>query len=304
MLAAVLFDMETAGHFASTAVATPPFAKRAMRAIWSVLPRCALSYNLGKLVTRTLLRPSATTWPVLERFGGKCPMVLDLGSFVANDLYCLDDHYEAVTLRLWRRLARQSRTILDVGSHIGTFALVAAAENQAARIIAVEATSGHFTSLRHHSAAFPNVIPVQAAIADRATEMWFCADGSNDGGGYLSVERPPGVECQPVATRTLEQLCAEYDIGQLDLMKLDVEGFEHKLLAEDREFWRRHAPTHLIVEITSDRRNCGPTNELFRAMARRGYRAQRVQGLYTVPWGKPEALANWHFTRGEAASAR
>ena len=114
-----------------------PLPKRIMRSVWSVLPRCRLSFNLGKLVTRTVLRPELRSLPVDIRFASSIPMRLDLASFVANDLYCLDDHYESVTLQLWRTLARQASLILDVGSHIGTFSLVATAANPQARIVAV-----------------------------------------------------------------------------------------------------------------------------------------------------------------------
>lgn len=278
-----------------------PFPKRLMRAVWSVLPRCALSFNLGKVLTRTLLRPASTRQVVTVQFAGRIPLALDLGSFVANDLYCLDDHFEATTLRLWRQLARQARTILDVGSHIGTFALVAAEANPQARIIAVEALAGHFGNLRRHSARYPHIVPVQAAIADRARDMWFCTDDRNDGGGHLSHDRPPDGDGQPVTTRTLEQLCAEQGLDRVDLMKLDVEGFEPWLLTADSEFWRRYAPTDLIVEITVDRSQPGPTDDLFRAMAGRGYQARRVQGLHALPWGKSVDLANWHFHRACSA---
>jgi hypothetical protein len=80
-------------------------------------------------------------------------------------------------------------------------------------------------------------------------------------------------------------------------MKMDVEGFEHVLLTHDDAFFGAHAPRHVIVELTIDRANPGPTEELFAAMRRRGYEARRIQGLYALPFGKSYDLANWHFQR-------
>ena len=105
-----------------------PLAKRLLRWTWRYLPRTALTYDIGKLVTRTLLQPEREPWSVPALFAGKVPMTLNLGALTANDLYCLDEQYEANTLRLWRRLAKGARGILDVGSHVGAFALLAAAE--------------------------------------------------------------------------------------------------------------------------------------------------------------------------------
>jgi FkbM family methyltransferase len=274
-----------------------PASKRAMRAAWSVLPRSKLSYDLGKLITRSLLRPEAQPHPVAVRFANLIPMRLDLASFVANDLYCLDDHYESVTLRLWRELAREARVILDIGSHIGTFALVAAAVNPKTSIVAVEADPNNFGLLRDHCATYPNVVPVHAAIADRAGQMWFCPGQENDGAGRLSVERPADGSGFPVQTCSLAELCRQQSIATVDLMKLDVEGFEHTLMATDSDFWKEFPPAHLIVELTCDKNTPQRTEELFRAMERRGYRAQRIQGLYAVPFGKSCDLANWHFWR-------
>jgi FkbM family methyltransferase len=249
------------------------------------------------MVTRTLLKPERDPMPVHVEFSGNIPMSLDLSAFVANDLFCMDDHYESVTLNLWRRLAQESKVILDIGSHIGTFALVAASVNPKARVISVEADGNIFAILRGHAAAFPNMTALHAAIADRESPMWFCPVGGNDGGGFLSQTRPDDPRSYPVTTQTLSRLCTAQGIGTVDLMKMDVEGFEHVLLTHDEAFFRAHAPKHIIVELTVDRANRGPTEALFSAMQKRGYRARRIQGLYAIPFGKPHDLANWHFER-------
>lgn len=278
-----------------------PFGKRLMRAVWSVLPSTAWSYNCGKLLTRTIFRPAPHSRPIQVDFAGQIPMTLDLSSFVANDLYCLDEHYESTTLRLWRQLARQSRTILDIGSHIGTFALVAADANPKAQIIAVEADAVIFKSLQKHCETYRNITPVNAAIADRLTRMWFRPQPGNDGGGSLSATKPDGSQAFEISTLTLDDLCTSQNVGSVDLMKLDVEGFEHVLLTrEDDPFWTAHAPAHLIIELTIDKRDRARTDQLFSVMQRRGYRVERIQGLYAVPWGKPTDLANWHFCQSTA----
>jgi FkbM family methyltransferase len=277
--------------------AAPP-AKRLMRAIWTrLLPRTHLTFNIGKLITRTVLKPDGTPHPVRVTFAGSVPMTLDLGTFVANDLFCMDDHYESVTLRLWRRLAQDASVILDIGSHIGTFALVAASTNPKARIVSVEADGNIFALLREHTTPFPNITALHAAIADRESPMWFCPIGGNDGGGFLSLTRPDDPRSYPVTTQTLSRLCTAQGIGGVDLMKMDVEGFEHVLLTHDDAFFNAHAPRHVIVELTIDRADPGPTEALFAAMRRRGYEARRIQGLYALPFGKRSDLANWHFQR-------
>ncbi|NUN92926.1 MAG: FkbM family methyltransferase [Verrucomicrobiae bacterium] len=145
-----------------------PFSKRCMRVVWRALPRTRWSYNLGKLLTRTFLRPESRSCQVEMRFAGGIPMSLDLASFVGNDLYCFDDHYESVTLQRWRALAREASTVLDIGSHFGTFALVAAHENPSARVIAVEADKRIAAILRKHAAHYPKIEVLHAAVTEKA----------------------------------------------------------------------------------------------------------------------------------------
>lgn len=269
-----------------------------MRAVWMALPKSRLSFNLGKLLTRTVLRPGHGSHPVRVRFGGRIPMTLDLGTFVANDLYCMDEHFESVTLRLWREQARAAAVVLDIGSHIGTFALEAADANPRARVIAVEADPHHFSLLAGHCVAYPNITPIHAAIADQPGQMWFQPGGANDGNGHLCAEQPSDPAAFAIQTHTLAEICESQNLTRVDLMKLDVEGMEYRLLAGGNTFWETFAPAHLIMELTADKRAPDETAEIFRMMEKRGYRARRLQGLYAVPWGKRFDLANWHFTRG------
>ncbi len=277
-----------------------PTAKRLMRLLWKGLPRTSATFDLGKLITRSILRPESGSLSVDVQFSGRIPMRLDLSSFVANDLYCLDDHYESITLKLWRKLALDAKVILDVGSHIGTFALVAAEANPHARIVCVEADGNIYGHLKFHTERYPNITAVHAAIADSSTNMWFCPLGGNDGGGFLTTAKPSNERCYPVTTHTLLNLCGERNIVAIDLMKLDVEGFEYELLTRNDDFFSKHSPKHLLVELRRDHNDATKSDEIFAAMARRGYSARRVQGLYAVPFGKDHDLANWHFEKARA----
>ncbi len=274
-----------------------PLLKGAMRAVWRLLPRSKLSYNVGKMLTHTVLRPSSKPKPVITHFGGKMPMELDLGDFTANDLFCLDTHYESVTLDLWKTLAKTASVVLDVGGHLGTYSLVAADANPQARVIAVEADADNFSLLRRHCAPYPNIKPVHAAIAERHTTLWFHTDSTNAGGGYLSETNLGNLGCYQIETRSLTDVCRSEGVSKVDLVKIDVEGYEHALLVHDSEFWRIYKPNHLFVEIKRDTSYKATSEALFNVMHRRGYAARRVQGLYALPFGRADDLANWYFWR-------
>ena len=275
-----------------------------MRSIWLRLPRSGFTYNIGKLLTRTILKPEAASTAAEISFARQYPMSLDLEDIVCNDLYCMDDHYEAPTLALWRGLARKSDTILDLGSHVGVFACTAAAANPRAKVIAVEAFDRNAAMLKKNATSFPNLKPVHAAIGVTPGQKVFRVSPIT-GGGYLeddsgAVLSTPGTRDQSgvsfvVEAVTLAGLCEREQLETIELMKMDVEGLEHALLTGQEEFWKRWRPQHVLVEITISKARPQIGDEIFAAMSRRGYRFRRVEGLYAIPWFQSEDLANWHF---------
>jgi len=278
-----------------------------MRAIWRRLPRAGWTYKLAKVLTRSVLKPETTSLVEDVRLGGRFAMRFDLSDIVGNDLYCMDDHYEALTLALWCSLAEDAETILDLGSHIGLFACAAASVNRHARVIAVEAFAPNVRLLRTNASQFSNLTAVEAAIGVTSGCRTFRVSPIT-GGGYVEDDDPgrpstPGTRDRTgegfvLDTIDLAELCARQSIGSIDLMKMDLEGLEEPLLTGQEEFWARWSPRHVIVEITVSRSRRDPETRMFETMAKRGYRCRRVEGLYTIPWFQQEDLANWHFWKG------
>lgn len=282
---------------------SPALRKRAMRALWRRLPRTGLSYKLAKGLTRTLLRPESRPQELDVALTGGFTMRVDLADIVGNDLFCMDDHYEALSMRLWRDLARTAATVVDFGSHGGLFACAAAAVNPRARVIAVEAFAPNAALLRVNARQFGNLEAIEAAIGVSGGRRRFRLSAITGGGfveeGDAGGTTPPGIRGQSrdsfeIDTVTLADFCAQHRIQRIDLMKLDLEGLEHPILTGQDEFWTRHAPAHVLVEIA--RRSTGAgRDDVFHAMTARGYRHRRVERLYTIPWLRADELANWYF---------
>lgn len=282
----------------------PPAAKRWMRAVWLRLPRSRWSYRLAKLLTRTVLRPEREPLHVEARVAGRFAMRLDLSNVAGNDIYCMDDHYEAATLALWSRLALRASTVVDLGAHAGLYACAAAARNPAARVIAVEAFPPNAKLLRENAAPFPNLTAAEMAIGLTGGPAVFRLSPITSG-GYVdetTAEQAvtPGRRDQTgegfaVDAVSLVHFCERLAIERIDLMKMDLEGLEPSLLAGQEDFWSRWAPRDLIVELTIGRPRTAIDDRAFVAMATRGYRFRRVERLYTFPFFRGEDLANWHF---------
>jgi len=128
----------------------------------------------------------------------------------------------------------QPRVVVDIGAHIGAFALLARALWPAARIVACEADPENARLLRHNLACHEGIEIVEAAIVrDDETHVEFHAVGnkahSNSGGGSLCRPEPDS-EVIRVPALSIARLWESYGLVDCDLLKLDCEGSELPLL--------------------------------------------------------------------------
>ena len=69
------------------------------------------------------------------------------------------------------KYARAPRVIVDAGANIGLASVFLASQHPAARIIAIEPEAENFHQLLKNVSAFPNRIPIQAALWNKLGEV-------------------------------------------------------------------------------------------------------------------------------------
>lgn len=140
--------------------------------------------------------------------------------------------YEVWVLRVYSQPGfevREGDVVLDVGAHIGMFTLQASA--RAAKVVAFEPTPENFALLRENVQrnARHNVVPVNAALAEKSGERTFYLSGTNTG-GHSFYQASDTVSSIRVRTVSLEETVREHGLERIDLLKLDCEGGEHEVL--------------------------------------------------------------------------
>ncbi|WP_448612604.1 FkbM family methyltransferase [Modestobacter sp. URMC 112] len=184
--------------------------------------------------------------------------------FVAVDSQVLEQLYwageqgwEPELLPWWRACCRDARSVLELGTNVGYFAVQGARAAPGVRYVAVEPHPVSAGICRTHL-ALNGVTSVEvveaAAVADPAvtvTSLLVPADqAATPTVAFLSsdTELPADMTRDVVAAHDV----AAVDIGRLldgvDLIKMDVEGQEHVLLGAMRDHLRERRPT-LFVEV-------------------------------------------------------
>ena len=151
-------------------------------------------------------------------------------------------------------LLRPAAVAIDVGAGIGEWTVpLARAVGAAGRVLAIE-------PLPRSAAALESTL---AANALRQAEVVHCAAGDQDGIAELAVPivtsaridtgtariepAGPDHEALQVPLRSLDSLQAERGLDRLDLIKIDVEGHERRVLDGAAISLDRHRPV-LVIE--------------------------------------------------------
>ena len=145
--------------------------------------------------------------------------------------------YEKAETRFFQSACRDGMTFLDVGANLGYYtALAARAVGPNGRVLAVEPDPDSFGYLEQTIAAnaVGNVkaFPVAASDAHAILPLYISTDNRGDNRLYASDEERPQVE---VEARPLDALLRENKIETVDLIKIDVQGYEPKVIAGLRE---------------------------------------------------------------------
>ncbi|MFL2942661.1 MAG: FkbM family methyltransferase [Limisphaerales bacterium] len=145
--------------------------------------------------------------------------------------------YEKAETRFFQSACRDGITFLDVGANLGYYtALAARAVGPNGRVLAVEPDPDSFGYLEQTIAAnaVGNVeaFPVAASDTPAMLPLYISTDNRGDNRLYAPDEERPQVE---VEARPLDALLRESKIETVDLIKIDVQGYEPKVIAGLRE---------------------------------------------------------------------
>jgi FkbM family methyltransferase len=199
---------------------------------------------------------------------------LDLSDFIQRHMYA--GSYERIESQIVRRLLQPGMTFVDVGANVGYYtALAAEAVGSQGRVLAFEPSEYAFPRLKRMVEAnrLTWVTPFQCGLAESPGQIVLYGGSEHDAFNNHTATMVPNdnPNRRLVPTDTLDCVAERLDIRRVDMMKIDVDGFEmhvlrgaRRLLEESRiavimlecsEFWfeRMHTSTAEIMEYLKAR---------------------------------------------------
>ncbi len=140
--------------------------------------------------------------------------------------------YNLEELDFLRAHSRKGGVFVDVGANVGTYALALARHvGESGKVIAIEphpVTHARLKFNREASGA-TQVTLVAAAAGPADGELLIETDGDNLGASHIVTGKPAGNAIRVPALR-LQRILDEAGVSQVDALKIDVEGFEDRVL--------------------------------------------------------------------------
>jgi FkbM family methyltransferase len=169
----------------------------------------------------------------------------------------------------------ETDVILDVGAHIGTFAMLAASRVSRGAVYAIEACEDTFNYLRINAALnrLENLSTFHLALSDRRGTCLLYYDYGNWGHSMVNQlsNRSEAVECC-----TLQQFFDENHIGTCSFIKFNCEGAEFPILLSSPtsllrrvgkmlvlyhcDLWTKNTPEELLTHLGASGFKCTVTN--------------------------------------------
>lgn len=120
-------------------------------------------------------------------------------------------------------------TIFDIGANIGSLTVGFASMFPDATIYAFEPTPDLYTILKKNCQPYPNVIPINAALASKTVDGYVYSYPKHNS-NYFEYKKHSKKVCIPTKCYSCYDYIIENDIKSIDLMYMDINGWESEVL--------------------------------------------------------------------------
>jgi FkbM family methyltransferase len=194
-------------------------------------------------------------------------------------------------LRYLERVLSPGQVFVDGGANLGIYTIVAAKlVGPQGQVLAFEPRPEAFTTLQ-----------CSVALNQLSNTKIFYKALSDHEGKFLLNSRETAVEVKEemqVDTTTIDLALLDEGISQVDVLRLDVEGFEELVLRGAREMLRRHSPVILFSMSQAPERLRLASDGAWQLLKSLGYEFytlgnhRELVELYTPRFGQTIAIKN------------
>lgn len=193
---------------------------------------------------------SGKTADLIRLPGTRQKMIVDRSDRIGSLFFWFGSHHRH-QISLAKKLLPEAGVFVDVGANVGEFSVSLALAKPKARILAVEPNEPIRSNLQKNLQvnSISNVVVCPLALGDvRAKQtLYQCNDSALTSFVPFTGQH---IASDEIDVCTLDELTRTEGLERLDLLKIDVEGYELKVLKGAMTCLERFRP-NLILEVNS-----------------------------------------------------
>ncbi len=166
---------------------------------------------------------------VIDVFDG-VRMKLNLDDLVQQHLFA-HGYYEPEATTMWKYCLQTSNTVVDIGANVGYYSLLTAKYGKRdVRVFSFEPMTHIYNRAKENIElnSFSAIKLTKLALSNQTKkEVIALEEQSNWGGSNIVVNAPKqGAHSEQIETTTLDLFAKEQNLSSVDLIKMDIEGYE------------------------------------------------------------------------------
>lgn len=168
-------------------------------------------------------------------------------------------NWERQSVDLWIEMVKYSEVVLDIGANTGFYSLLAKSVNPNIKVIGFEPVAhvyNYYSSncklnkydIDIHNIAISNNTGYSQIFSEKTEKNVYSASLDEK---FAKDHSTKEILAFQIKTVTLFDFIKQEKLSKVDLIKIDVEGFEAEVLVGMGEYLRNFAPT-MLIEILTD----------------------------------------------------
>jgi len=157
----------------------------------------------------------------------------------------------------------EPKVIIDCGANVGFAAFYFKNKFPNAKIISIEPDATNFEFLQKNTKNYSDIFCLKGAVWNKDTNIVIKDFGYGSWGFMIEESLNPTKDT--VKAYTIDQLMEQFDLDQIDILKIDIEGSERELFESNFEKWL--GKTKVIIIELHDNLRKGSSKSFFKALS-------------------------------------
>ena len=177
----------------------------------------------------------------------KIPKFLPSLDDISHRFFLFGKYEDEYIQELKKRVTERRGTFIDIGAHIGTYSV-----NLSERfdeVICFEPNPEIFECLALNIKSYDNVNALNYLLSNKTQKYNFAQEPGNSGKSRIVSEKAPNTI--KIKSHTLDDVLSDYS-GKIDLIKIDAEGSELRIVEGAKKTLQTHNPIILIEVLETE----------------------------------------------------